>query len=237
MFGVVIPNRYHDIIQPLIASIHNHIRHPRPEIVIVADNHNRDYGFRRIDYNEQEFVFAKSANLGINAMPNKDIILLNDDCRLLEDEFFTKLAWLARKSPMTGMLSPLIVGCVGTAAQRYHEKNLYWDSDEAFKPIRDPEFLCFPCIYLRRQMLDQIGLLNERIKVYGHDDEDLCRRAHKAGWQTVVTSVAKIQHGDGSDLLSEGRGISWSMSFARRKPLPGQRPRKTVKPAPAKIIT
>jgi hypothetical protein len=210
MFGVVIPNRYEDIVSPLIESINRFTSDPKPEVVIVADGHRNNYGFRCVPYTDKHFAFSRSANLGIKALGRKDIVLLNDDCRLLEHGFFLRLAGMAHAHPD--------VGCVGNPSQRWHERKKHWGSDgEAYQDVTGAQFLCFPCVYIKRRMLDQIGLMNEGIVDYGFDDKDLCDRARAAGWRTTITRSLKIQHGDGSSRLGDGCGQSWSLSFARTR--------------------
>jgi GT2 family glycosyltransferase len=54
------------------------------------------------------------------------------------------------------------------------------------------------CMLLKREMLDQIGLLDERFYFYS-EEIDLCCRAHQAGWKVVHSPSAKVIHvGGGS---------------------------------------
>jgi GT2 family glycosyltransferase len=217
MYGVVIPNRFPDIITPLIQSIHEKIPLP-PPIIIIMDGHNNDYGFKGIPYDDPHFAFARAVNIGIRALPDKDIVLTNDDCRILEWNFFNRLRELAYADPLCGILSPLIVGCVGNAVQRWHERDRHWTPEVDFINVAAPSPVCFPCVYLKRRMLDHIGLMNERIAGYGYDDHDLSSRARRGGWKTMVTQRVIIQHADGSAALGEGRGKSWASSFMKRWP-------------------
>lgn len=214
-FGIVIPNRYEDIIDPLILSINVRIPH-KPPIVIVADGHTRDYGFQMVAYDDKHFVFSRAVNLGMNQLPGRDIILLNDDCRIIEWNFFDRLEQLAYADDKIGILSPLILGCVGNEAQRWHERHLYWKPEKDFINVMEPNAVCFPCVFLKRKMIDEIGSMNESIASYGKDDIDYCWRARRAGWKTMVTQRTTILHGDGSAALGEGRGKSWSVSYSRR---------------------
>jgi hypothetical protein len=220
MYAIVIPNRFQEAIDPLLESIREKISdHPtlRPPIIIVADGHERDYGFKMVRYNEDHFVFSRAAHLGINAAPaDSDIILMNDDCVLLEWNFFERFAQLAQANPFIGILSPLIVGCAGNPIQRWHEKHMFWTPAMDFIHVSSPEPVCFPCVYLKRAMLDQIGLMNEWQADYGGDDVNLCDRARSQGWKTSVTQRITIQHGDGSEEVASGRGRSWNYSYMRR---------------------
>jgi O-antigen biosynthesis protein len=182
------------------------------------DGHTNDYGFHGVPYDDAHFAFARAVNIGIRAVPGTDIILLNDDCRVIEWNCFDRLAQLAYADPRTGILSPIIVGCVGNEVQRWHEACRYWTPNIDFIDVLEPSPVCFPCVYIKRKMLDEIGFMNEQIAGYGYDDHDLCSRARFAGWKTAVTQRVVIQHGDGSPSLGDGRGRSWSVSYMKRWP-------------------
>jgi GT2 family glycosyltransferase len=48
---------------------------------------------------------------------------------------------------------------------------------------------------IRRAVIDQIGLLDERFIGYGWEDVDFCRRAVTAGWNIACTGDAVVKHG------------------------------------------
>ncbi len=57
--------------------------------------------------------------------------------------------------------------------------------------------LSFACVWLRRKMIDEVGLLDERFTGYGCEDDDYCRRAREAGWKLGVTGSVAVEHGFG----------------------------------------
>jgi GT2 family glycosyltransferase len=214
-YGIVIPNRFTDVIRPLVDSIKKF--EPNTRVIIVADNHTCSHGFEIITHGMEHFQFSKAVNLGIQKLEGSDVILLNDDCVLLEPTF-NQLAEMSNRYLTVGLISPLIKGCVGNPVQRFHEYKKWWNDFENIKLVWGKEPVCFPCVYLKRSMIDKIGMLDETITGYGFDDNEYCMRARREGWETAVTSKIVVQHGDGGISLGEGRGKSWSVSFARRYP-------------------
>lgn len=211
-YSVIIPNRYDDIITPLIKSLREFA--PEAHVLIIADHHDRNYGYGIIRHEMERFQFAVAVNMGIEACPTDDIFLVNDDTILLEPTF-EPLLEVADKFPTVGILSPLIRGCVGNPAQRYHELKKHWVQYERIKFVNGAMPVCFPFVLLRRSMISKIGLLDETIAGYGYDDDEYCQRARRMGFDTAITPDVVVQHGNGGRDLT--RGSTWSCSFARRE--------------------
>lgn len=223
MFNIIIPNRFPDVIQPLLQSIEEK-EDAAHSLIIVADGHENFYGHWGVKYSDPHFCYSKAINLGIKQTGlYEDVVLLNDDCKVLEWNFFNRLRDFAYARPEVGILSPLIVGCVGgEGQQRFWEKEKWWGLDVDFIDILDPHPVCFPCVFIKKKMLSEIGLMKESIAGYGGDDVELCQRARAAGWKTSVTQRLTIQHADGSPALGDGRGKSWAKSYMKRWPKSGK---------------
>ena len=54
--------------------------------------------------------------------------------------------------------------------------------------------LAFFCVMIRREVLDTVGLLDRVYGVGFGDDDDYCRRAHRANWRLVLTMQLRIPH-------------------------------------------
>lgn len=212
-FCVVILNRFPELARNLIESIKN--THTKmPHILVICDGHIQIVGATAIHFTScDDFVFARNVNKAFNSLvtEGKDIILVNDDCECVEQDFFPNLVAIANKYEKCGIISPLIDGGVGNELQQYPPVKV-WNA------VKSPEIMidrtvCFPCVYVNREMIDKIGGLDESFIHYGFDDDDYCIRAREAGWRTMITSSLRIKHGSGGAQLM--RGSNWSCSFAR----------------------
>jgi len=212
----VIPNHYPEVIVPLLKSL-GQFPVLGARVIIIADGHDNDYGFEAIRYPDEKFVFAKAVNLGVRALGRQDVVLLNDDCILIEPRPFQRLEEIAQLSSQIGILSPLIKGCVGNSIQRWHERDRFWQSREVIHFAMGKEPICFPCVYIKRTVFDAIGLLSESFTGYGGEDNDFCIKCRAVGILTAATSRVVVQHGNGGPELQEGRGKTWSVSFARKE--------------------
>lgn len=62
-----------------------------------------------------------------------------------------------------------------------------------FDQIADVDCVSTCCMLIRRQVLEQIGLLDERFFV-GFAEEDICLRARAAGWRVLCAPSARLWH-------------------------------------------
>ncbi|MCL5958656.1 MAG: glycosyltransferase family 2 protein [Chloroflexi bacterium] len=65
----------------------------------------------------------------------------------------------------------------------------YWDHRDS----RDVDLLLGACMLVRRETIQQIGLLDERFRMYA-EDVDWCYRAKKAGWRIRYLAEQRILH-------------------------------------------
>lgn len=58
---------------------------------------------------------------------------------------------------------------------------------------RDVDFAPFCAILIRREVIGQVGLLDEEFFLY-YEDMDYCRRARQAGWRIRLCPAARVLH-------------------------------------------
>lgn len=68
-----------------------------------------------------------------------------------------------------------------------------WNQDT----IREVDVVCGECLLVRREVLNQIGVLNERLIMY-NEEVDLCYRAKNAGWKILYNPEIAIYHHHGA---------------------------------------
>ena len=69
------------------------------------------------------------------------------------------------------------------------ERMTWWDFDE----VRDVDVVCGCYALVRKQAIDEVGVMDETYFVYG-DDPDWCYRFREKGWRVVFTPEARIVH-------------------------------------------
>lgn len=144
------------------------------------------------------FVFARNANIGIEAAGRDDVVLLNDDALLQTPEGFSIMQKVASEWwPQTGILASTCNN-VGNLAQ--HPRQI---PPEYIGFRVEERMVCFVCVLLPRDTIDVIGPLDEQFVDYGIDDDDTCLTARKAGLGIAITDLVYVDHGS---LHSEYRG-------------------------------
>ncbi len=133
---------------------------------------------------ERPFVFARNANRGIEAAAG-DVILMNDDARLVTPGGFTRLSDEVRRRPTLGVCSAGVRGIVGNPRQLAHPR-------PEFRV--EPHGLAFVCVYLPRPVLQRLGPLDERFIGYGFEDNDYCTRVRAAGLQLGTWDGCVVDH-------------------------------------------
>jgi len=160
--------------------------------------------------------FAKANNKGIRGSRGKYVLCLNNDTVVLPGALGTLTDFMDHH-PDAGACGPKVLNRDGTIqhqckrgfptpmsaayyfmrlhklfpkSKRFgHYLMTYVNCDE----INEVDAVSGACIMVRRQVVDQLGLMDEDYKMYG-EDVDWCYRIKKAGWKIYYVPQAKIVH-------------------------------------------
>lgn len=182
---------------------------------IVLDNASRDGSVSaiRAAYPEVEILplsenrgYAGNNNVGIRHALEQQadwIVVLNEDT-VLDQHCLERLVQAGESDTRIGIVGPMVyhfdqpevIQSAGGMLTRT------WDAvhigaserdDGRFAQPRDVDWISGCCIMIRRQVFEQIGLIDERFFYYWEETE-LCVRARRAGWRIVHVPQAKIWH-------------------------------------------
>jgi GT2 family glycosyltransferase len=202
----------------------------RPVDVIVVDNASSDgsaamvrqeFPDVRVVANASNVGFAAATNQGLRESHGRYLLLLNPDTRATPD-FLQVLISFAEDHPEAGAVGPRLVGKDGMDQvscfplptlsrelwrlfhlDRFHAFARYplslWRSGS---PQR-VESIQGACMLIRREALDQTGLLDERFFIYT-EEVDFCRRMLNLGWQIFWVPSATVVHYGGESTAQVG---------------------------------
>jgi GT2 family glycosyltransferase len=205
-FSIIIPSKTATNLAPCIRAVRAAGETSR--IIVVDDGIepgvHRDYAHSQATVIEgpKPFIFSRNCNLGIEAAGDDDVILLNDDALLKNSGGFTKLAEYSRENPDYGCIGA-VTNLTGQFLQQPRGIGL-----------REVPHIAFVCVYIPRETIRRIGLLDERYCIdYGVEDRDYCEAITREGLKVGVLDYCFVDH---ASLTSTFRGHPESpRSFAQ----------------------
>ena len=169
----------------------------------------------RLIENKNNLGFARANNQAIKRSSGKYELLLNPDTLVLENALEIMMDFM-EKNPRVGMCGCRLLsedGSVQPSCGRFpglftvflHMTKLnYFYPGNRFSrrfmgagleegEAREVDWVTGACLLVRRQAVEEIGLLDERFFMYC-EDLDWCRRMKNAGWKICYLPRAKVIH-------------------------------------------
>lgn len=188
--------------------------------------------------NDYNAGFTKPSNQGLSASAGRYALLLNSDTVVLP-EALDSLVQFADAHPEIGIATPKVLNRDGTLQKQCRrglatpwELFCYFSGLSALFPS-SPLFARYlvtyrdenephvvsavsgSCMLIRREVMNQIGTLDEGFFAY-QEDADYCFRAWQVGWQVYYYPKARIIHygGQGGSRVNPYRSIiEWHKSY------------------------
>lgn len=177
--------------------------------------------------------FAAGNNLGIESGSADGYVLLNSDT-LVKPGLFRELRKAMNRHPDAGLIAPAIIDehgnpdvsafrwltpwgeLVRAAQMRIFDKlferhHVIYPLPESGGPV-EPDWVGFACVLIRHEVIENVGLLDDRYFMY-FEDVDYCHRVRKAGWRVLYWPNARVVH-----FLGGSSGVSGNAGVAKRAP-------------------
>jgi GT2 family glycosyltransferase len=182
---------------------------------LVVDNGSTDdslhlikHHFPSINYLEtgENLGFTGGNNIGLRYALDQGaewIMLLNNDTTLAPD-LLSRLIGVGSVVPEAGILGPMIYhyddelmiqsagGLLDSHWTPLHLGQNEYDTGQ-YKKSRCVDWISGCCFLVRREVFEQIGLLDERFFMY-NEEVDFCMRARKIGWKIIHVPSARLWH-------------------------------------------
>ena len=183
-----------------------HIRTDEPIELILIDNGSTDgtpdylqsIPRAKVILNSDNRGFAPAVNQGLQIATGQQLLLLNNDC-VVTTGWLDGLLHALYDHDSTGLVGPVSNNVSGEQqiAVPYRDMTsmdgFAWDC-RANRSLTITDRLVGFCLLFRREVLDQIGLLDEQFEVGCFEDDDFCRRAKRAGFQSVIAQHVFVHH-------------------------------------------
>jgi len=190
--------------------------------VIVVDNGSRDgsreevkkvFPSAHLIENEKNFGFAKAANQGLQKASGRFVLLLNPDTQVKNGAIERLVSFMDAHSDV-GVAGAQLLNADGSkqnsianfpslGTELLNKSLLRWLFPKKFpgkernysEPI-EVDSVIGACMMVRRDALDQVGLLDEDYFLF-LEETDWCYRMKKAGWKIYHIPQAEIYHFQG----------------------------------------
>lgn len=232
------------LLENCLASIFKFTKDLSFEVIVVDNNSQdtslemivKKFPQVKLVKNKENLGYAKANNQGIKLSKGKYVLLLNSDTYLIENSLM-KLVTSANRLKNLGALGPLLLNPDKSIQQSVgffpHLPQVVWwmtfiddlpggaflkpyhvDHDSFYQKDQQVDWLTGAAMIIPRQAIKKVGLLDEKIFMYG-EDVDWCFRLKKAGFNIYFSPVTKIIHiGRGSTgqisknaILGEYKGV------------------------------
>jgi GT2 family glycosyltransferase len=225
--AVVVPVHDHpELLPPLAASLLEHT--PGDVLLLFVDDASRDPRVRpalrrlaaawprrvAVECLDQGLGFAGACNHGIRAAGRRDVILLNSDT-VVSPRWSDVLRLAVYGGGRVGSASAVSnnSGFVSVPEKGFNAMPEGLSVDEtarAWLHFPDIVFDCHMghgfCLYLRREMLDEVGLFDVETFGKGYGEEvDLCLRSFHRGWLHRIVPRAFVWHLNAASFGSAGK--------------------------------
>ncbi|MFZ2235647.1 MAG: glycosyltransferase [Dokdonella sp.] len=171
--------------------------------------------------NEANLGFTTTANRGIRAAGDADVVLLNADTEVAA-HWLTGLRRAACSRSDIGSVTAVSDNAGAFSVPELERENPWppgWTHDDAARALWHDAGVAYPllptgngfCMYLRRDVINAIGVLDEAAFPQGYGEEnDWCQRAEAAGYLHLIAGNVLVHH-----LRTQSFGIERRESLGR----------------------
>lgn len=235
--AVIVNWNTRDLLEECLVSLRDHSSDATSLEVIVVDNGSTDGSAELVRsewpdvvlrVNEHNEGFQRATNRGIELSHGRHLLLINADAAVTPGAIDTMVDRL-ESEPTAGAVGPrlvygdgsfqrwtagrapdlvsvasyfLFLERISTTAAR-HSLFLAEDVAEPFCP----DWVSSACMLVRREALEQTGLLDERYLCY-MDDVDICQRLRDEGWRVWYDPTAEVVHHMGKSTERQTGSVS-----------------------------
>lgn len=213
--------------EDLRACVTSLLRHLRDDVrVVLIDDASPDpavaayFSELALLAHPQLLLLRNERNLGFTGTANRGMQLSRADVVLLNSDTIPTAGWLdallhcAATDASIGTITPFSNNAEICSFPRFCEDNP-WTANRDAEPIRAaiaaaavPTYPDLPtgvgfCLFLRRAMLDEIGMFDPAFGLGYGEENDLCLRAARAGWRNVLADNAFVVHTGGRSFVGQ----------------------------------
>ena len=171
----------------------------------IAKNIKKEFKKVTLIVNENNLGFSKSNNIGIKRAIEKYnpdyLLLLNDDTEVVQRDWLKKMIEVGESDENIGILGCKIIYPDGSLQWFFSDGKMHFDKTNRkhrdrndTEVIKDVENVIGACFLIKRKVLDEIGLYDEKFSPAYGEETDFCYRARKKGFKLVYVGTTELIH-------------------------------------------
>jgi GT2 family glycosyltransferase len=189
-----------------------------PYEIIVVDNGSIDGTTSFCKANHIRFLslpenrgFPIACNYGMLLASGDNLLLLNNDV-VVSHRWLTNLLHCLHSSSSIGIVGPVTNYVSGRQKVDVSYENLdefHWMADAMNRSDRskwqDVSRIVGLCFLFKRELMDRIGLLDERFSPGHYEDDDYCYRSRQAGYRLIIAGDVLVHHHGSASFRKQGQ--------------------------------
>ncbi|MBU3576951.1 glycosyltransferase [Polynucleobacter sp. UK-Kesae-W10] len=212
--SIIIPSDNAVNIQAVIRSVQEKTLYKVYEIIVVTNSKiikrfSGEYKKSKVIFvtYDKKYNFSDKCNAGAEVANGSQFIFLNDDVRIISDDWIEALLEYL-KVPGVGVVGPkllyengtiqhagMVVGTrrlVGTAFHSLPEQTtMHYNFAQS---AREVSVICGACLAISKKIFEEIKGFDSTNFPINHSDVDLCFKVRSRGYTCVYTPYAKLMH-------------------------------------------
>jgi GT2 family glycosyltransferase len=182
--------------------------------VIIVDNGSKDGSvdmirakFSWVDLieNKGNLGFSQANNVGIKYALKKHhpdfILLLNNDTKIVQSTWLKNLVREATSDERIGIVGCKFLnpdGSVQYSHWRYKPVGVEYLPVDKLREDVEVDYVGGACILIKTEVVNKIGLLDEKFSPVFYEETDYCFRARQSGFKVIFTPKCEVIHYGGA---------------------------------------
>lgn len=172
--------------------------------------------------NPTNLGFAAGNNRGIEVATGEYVIILNNDT-LVTETWLDGLIACAEEDPTIGIVGPVSNSVSGPQQVDGASYESFQDLQAYARAFREQhrgrrlplDRIVGFCMLIRREVIEKIGVLDERFGLGNFEDDDYCLRTRQAGFRLMVAQDVFIHHFGSRTFLGNGVDFAAAMQHGQ----------------------
>jgi len=195
------------------------------EIIIVTNNHDESSEMRqylktlkhKVIVYDKDYSFGGMNNLGASNAKGEFVLFLNDDTEVASPNWLEGFLSLALNDKVGAVGAKLLYpnmkiqdcgGIVWQDGTAWNYGRFLNSNDPRCNYVRDADYITGACLFVKKQIFDQVGGFDRRYEPAYWEDTDLCFSIQKEGYRVLYQPLSKVIHYEGQTQgINTSKGI------------------------------